>query len=74
LDLDLRRKPLKYCIGAIALFGTETWTLRNIDQKYLKRVEMLCRRRVGKINPSRPIVSEMKYYKEARRKGTTCIP
>jgi hypothetical protein len=36
LDLNLKKKPVKCCIWSIALCGAETWTLRTVDQKYLK--------------------------------------
>jgi hypothetical protein len=36
LDLNLRRKIQKCYIWNIALYGAETWTLRKVDEKYLK--------------------------------------
>jgi hypothetical protein len=33
-------------ILSIALYGAETWTLRKVDQKYLKSFEMWCWRRM----------------------------
>jgi hypothetical protein len=35
LDLNVRKKLMKCCILSIAFCGAETWTLQNIDQKYL---------------------------------------
>jgi hypothetical protein len=32
------------------LYGAETWTLRKVDQKYLKSFEMWCWRRMEKIS------------------------
>jgi len=40
LDLNLRKKLVKCYIWSIALFGTETWVLREVDQKYLDSFEM----------------------------------
>jgi hypothetical protein len=37
LDLNLRKKLVKCYIWRTALFGAETWTLRKVDQKYVKR-------------------------------------
>ena len=34
----------------MALYGAETWTLREADQKYLESFEMWCRRRIEKIS------------------------
>jgi hypothetical protein len=36
LDLKLRKKLVKCYIWSIALYVAETWTLRRVDQKYLK--------------------------------------
>ena len=33
LNLNLRKKLGKRYICSIALYGAETWTLRNVDQK-----------------------------------------
>jgi hypothetical protein len=46
LDLNLRKKLVKCYIWSIALYGAETWTLRKVNQKYLKRFEMWCWRRM----------------------------
>ena len=35
LDLNLRKKLVKYYIWSMAFYGAETWTLRAADQKYL---------------------------------------
>jgi hypothetical protein len=40
LDLNLRKKLVKCYIWSMALYGAETWTLRAVDQKYLKSFEM----------------------------------
>jgi hypothetical protein len=48
LDLNLRKKLVKYYIGSIALYSAETWTLRKLDQEYLGRFEMWCWRRMEK--------------------------
>ena len=46
LDLHLRKKPVRCHI----LYGAETWTLRKVDQKYLKSIEMWCWIRMEKIS------------------------
>jgi hypothetical protein len=50
LDLNLRKKLVKCYIWSMAFFGTETWTLRAADQKYLESFEMWCWRRMEKIS------------------------
>jgi hypothetical protein len=49
MDLELRKKLLKCYVWSIALYGTETWTLRAVDQKHLESFEMWCWRRLEKI-------------------------
>jgi hypothetical protein len=36
MDLELRKKIVKWYIWSIALYGAETWTLQAVDQKYLE--------------------------------------
>jgi hypothetical protein len=50
LDLYLRKKLVKCYIWSIALYGAEIWTLRKVDQKYLKSFEMWRWRRMGNIS------------------------
>jgi hypothetical protein len=50
LDLNLRKKLVKFYTWSTALYGVETWTLRKADQKYLESFEMWCWRRMGKIS------------------------
>jgi hypothetical protein len=50
VDLNLRKKLVKCYICSTALYGAETWTLRQIDQKYLESFEMWCWRRKEKIS------------------------
>jgi len=50
MDLELRKKLVKCYVWRIALCGTETWTLRAVDQKHLESFEMWCWRRMEKIS------------------------
>jgi len=50
LDLNLRKKLVKYYIWSMALYGAETWALRTADQKYLENFETWCWRRMEKIS------------------------
>jgi hypothetical protein len=50
LDLNLRKRLVKFYIWSIALCGDETWTLRTADQKYLESFEMWCWKRTEKIS------------------------
>ena len=49
-DLELRKKLVKCYIWSIALCGSETWTLRAVDQKQLESFEMWCWRRMEQIS------------------------
>jgi hypothetical protein len=46
---ELRKKPVKCYILRIALYGAETWTFREVDQKHLVSFEMWCWRRMENI-------------------------
>jgi hypothetical protein len=48
MDLELRKKLVKYYIWSIALYGAETWTLQAIGQKHLKSFKTWCWRRMEK--------------------------
>jgi len=44
LELCFRKKLVKCYTWSIALYGAETWTLQNVDQKYVECFEMWWRR------------------------------
>jgi hypothetical protein len=71
LDLNLRKKLMKWCIWYIVLCGTETGTLRKINQKYLESFEMWCWWRIETICFT-DRVKKSKYCVESRKKRTFC--
>jgi len=42
LDLNLRKTLVKCHIWSMVLFGAAMWTLRKVDQKYLKSFAVWC--------------------------------
>jgi hypothetical protein len=50
LGLYLRKKLVKWYIWSIALHGSETWTVRKVDQKYVEDFEIWYWRRLEKIS------------------------
>jgi hypothetical protein len=40
LDLNLRKKLVKYYIWSITLYGAETWILWKVDQKHKESTEV----------------------------------
>jgi hypothetical protein len=62
LDLNLRKKLVKCYIWSTALYGAETWTLREIDQKHLESFEMWCWRRMEKISWTDCVKDEEKLH------------
>jgi hypothetical protein len=48
--LNLRKKLARLYVGSITVRGTETWTLRKIDLKYLEIFEMWRWSRMEKIS------------------------
>ena len=50
LYLELKKKLVNCYIWSIALYGTETWTHRAVDQKHLGSFDLWCWRRLEKIS------------------------
>jgi len=50
LDVNVRKKLVNWYIRIISFYGAESWTLRRVDQKYLKGFEVWCWRKMEKIN------------------------
>jgi hypothetical protein len=49
LDLNIRKKLVKCYIWSIDLYVVQTLTLRKLEQKYLRSLDVWCWRRVEKI-------------------------
>jgi hypothetical protein len=47
----------KHYVWSIASYGSETWTLRKLEQKYLENFEM-CWRRMEKTKWSEKVINE----------------
>jgi hypothetical protein len=69
LDLELRKKLVKCYIWSIALYGAETWTLRELDQKYLESFEIWCWRTMEKINWTDRINNEAVLHRVKKEKN-----
>ena len=50
INIQQNKKLVKCYIWSIALYGSETWTLRAVDQKRLESFEMWYWGRVEKIS------------------------
>jgi hypothetical protein len=68
IDLELRKKPVKFYIWSIAVYGAKTWTLRAVDQKHLESSEMWCWRRMKNISWTEHVRNEevLLVFKEQR--------
>jgi hypothetical protein len=49
IGLKFKEEIVKCYILSIAFYGSETWTLRQVNEKYLESFKMCCWRRMGKI-------------------------
>jgi hypothetical protein len=58
LDLNLRKKPVKCYILNTTLYGSETWTLHKVGQKYLESSEMWCCTRMATISWTNHVKNE----------------
>jgi hypothetical protein len=72
LDLSLRQTLVMCDICSMALYGAETWTVREVDQKYLESFEMWCWRRMEKISWTDHVRNE-EVLLESRRRGISYI-
>jgi hypothetical protein len=50
LDLNLHKKLVKCYTWRTGLYGTENWTMREVDPKYLETFATWCWRRMEKIS------------------------
>ena len=53
LNIELKKKLVRCYVWSIALYGSETWTLRKLERNYLESFEMWCWRRMEKIKMAR---------------------
>ena len=58
LNIELKKKLVRRYVWSIALYGSETWTLRKLEWKYLESFEMWCWRRMEKIKWSEKVTKE----------------
>jgi len=54
MDRQLRKKLVKCYIWDIALYGVETWPLRKVDHKYLKKICNVMLEKDGEDQADRP--------------------
>jgi hypothetical protein len=58
LNIELNKKLVRFYVWSIALYGSETWTLRKLERKYLESFETWCFRRMEKIKCSEKVTNE----------------
>jgi hypothetical protein len=58
ISLELRKKLVRSYIWSIALYGSETWTLKTLQRKNLESFEMWCWRRMENIKWSDKVTNE----------------
>jgi len=42
VDLNLKKKLVKCYVWSLTLLGVETWTLGEVEHKYLESLQMWC--------------------------------
>jgi len=50
LNIEIKKKLVRCYVWSIALYGSEIWTLRKLEQKYLESFEMWYWRTMRRIN------------------------
>ena len=58
LNIELRKKLVRCYVYSISLYGSETWTLRELERKYLEGFKMWYWRRMEKIKWSEKVIIE----------------
>ena len=58
LNIELKKKLVRCYVWSIVLYGSETWTLKKLEQKYLESYEMWCWRRMEEIKWSGKVTNE----------------
>ena len=58
LNIELRKKLVRCSVWSMALYGSDTWTLRKLERKYLESFEISCWRRMEKIKWPEKVTNE----------------
>ena len=58
MSREVKKKIIKTIVWSVALYGAETWTLRQEDRKRLDALEMWLWRRIEQINLAEKITNE----------------
>ena len=58
LNIELKKKLVRCYVWSISLYGSDTWTLRKLERKYLESFEMWYCRRMEKIKWSEKVTSK----------------
>ena len=58
LNIELKKKLIRYYVWSTALYGSDTWTLRKLECKYLESFKMWCWRRMENIKWSEKVTNE----------------
>jgi hypothetical protein len=65
---------VKCYVWIIALYNSETWTLRKLERKYLESFEICCWRRLEKIKWANKVTNEVLDHLEEKRALLNNIP
>ena len=68
LNIKLRKKLVRCYVWSIAFYGSETWTPRKFECKYLESFGIWCRRRMEKIKWSEKVTNEQALEREGGKK------
>ena len=68
LNIELRKKLVRCYIWNIALYGSDTWTLRKLERMYLESFEMWCWRRMEKIKWPERVTNEQVFERAGEKK------
>ena len=58
LNIELKKKLVRCHVRSIALYDSDTWTLRQLERNYLESFEMWCWRKTEKMKGSEKVTND----------------
>ena len=58
LSIELKKKFVRCYVWSFVLYGSETWTLRKLEWKYLQSFEIWCWKKMERIKLTEKVTNE----------------
>ena len=74
LNIELRKKLVRFYVWSVGLYVSETWTLRKLDREYLENFEMWFWKRMEKIKWSEEVPNGQVFERIGEKRTLLIIP